>query len=224
MRLISTLRPLTALLAASLGYSFASAQGIKMDPLTLYPTASLSYGHNDNVLLTPARQTSNTTVFTAGLKAELKSAKDTYSIGYDGTFGRYASASVDNYNYHDFKALADMDLSTRARLMLGADHTIRSDPRGSLPTAATPSPNEHRQSGVNALFSYGAAGAQGRFEINGGYTVKRYESEKVTAADGTWRHLKISLKPNNPDFVAIELTCDDEGSVQVVAELLEVVG
>ncbi len=32
------------------------------------------------------------------------------------------------------------------------------------------------------------------------YTVKRYESEKVTAEDGTWRHLKITLKPNNPDF------------------------
>ncbi len=54
------------------------------------------------------------------------------------------------------------------------------------------------------------------------YTVKRYESEKVNAEDGTWRHLKITLKPNNPDFVPIELTCDDEGSVQVIAEMLEV--
>jgi len=56
------------------------------------------------------------------------------------------------------------------------------------------------------------------------YTVKRYESEKVTAEDGTWRHLKITLKPNNPDFPKIELTCEDEGSVQVIAEMLEVVG
>ena len=54
------------------------------------------------------------------------------------------------------------------------------------------------------------------------YTVKRYESEKVTAEDGTWRHLKITLKPNNPDFVPIELTCDDEGGVRVIAEMLEV--
>ena len=56
------------------------------------------------------------------------------------------------------------------------------------------------------------------------YTLKRYESEKVSADDGTWRHLKITLKPNNPDFAPIELTCDDEGSVQVIAEFLEVVG
>lgn len=56
------------------------------------------------------------------------------------------------------------------------------------------------------------------------YTVKRYQSEKVTAEDGAWRHLNITLKPNNPDFESIELTCEDESSVQVIAEMLEVVG
>jgi len=60
-------------------------------------------------------------------------------------------------------------------------------------------------------------------ETGEGYTVKRYESEKVTSED-TWRHVKIILKPNNPDFKSIEMTCEDEGSVQVVAELLEVLG
>ncbi len=62
------------------------------------------------------------------------------------------------------------------------------------------------------------------FEGGEQYTVKRYESEKVTAADETWRHLKITLKPNNPDFKPIELTCEDEGQVQVVAEFVEVLG
>lgn len=56
------------------------------------------------------------------------------------------------------------------------------------------------------------------------YTVKRYESEKATAADGTWRHLKITLKPKNPEFRSIEITAEDEGQVQVVAELVEVLG
>ena len=54
------------------------------------------------------------------------------------------------------------------------------------------------------------------------YTIKRYESEKAASEDGSWRHIKITLKPNNPEFQPIELTCDDEGSVQVVGELLEV--
>ena len=53
------------------------------------------------------------------------------------------------------------------------------------------------------------------------YTVKRYESEKATAADGTWRHVKITLRPLNPEYRPIELTCDDEADVQVIAELVE---
>lgn len=56
------------------------------------------------------------------------------------------------------------------------------------------------------------------------FTVKRYFSEKAMAEDGTWRHVRIALKPNNPAFEPIELTTDDEGTVTVVAELVEVLG
>ncbi len=55
------------------------------------------------------------------------------------------------------------------------------------------------------------------------YTVKRYQSEKVESDEGAWRHFKITLKPKNPDFEAIELTVDDEGEFTVIAEFLEVV-
>ena len=61
-------------------------------------------------------------------------------------------------------------------------------------------------------------------ETHGSYTVKRYESEKVEADDGTWRHVKITLHPTNPEFQPIELTTDDEGQVKVVAELVETLG
>ena len=56
------------------------------------------------------------------------------------------------------------------------------------------------------------------------FTVKRYESEKAASEDGTWRHVKVLLKPINHDFPLIELNCEDEGSVEVVAEMLEVLG
>ena len=179
-----SLRYLVVLISA-LGSSgaFAQTQGVKMDPLILYPSASLSYGYNDNVLLTNARTSSNTTVFSAGLRAELESGKSKYSLGYDGTFGRYeGNSTVDNYDYHVLSAIANMDLSTRARLKLGADHSIKSDPRGSLPTAVTPSPNKYHISGINGLFSYGAPGAQGRVELESAFTVKRYETNRVTTA------------------------------------------
>ena len=55
------------------------------------------------------------------------------------------------------------------------------------------------------------------------YTVKRYESEKAKD-DDSWRHAKITLKPVNPDFEPIVLTGADEGELQVIAELVEVLG
>lgn len=185
VKMTPALRPLAALFIASLGCSYAVAQtpdratGIKMDPLTLFPTASLSAGHNDNVLLTPARVSSSVAILGAGLKAQLQEGKSKYSLAYDGTFGRYNSSTADNYNYHELKALADMDLSTRARLRLGAEHLIKSDPRGSLPTAATLVPNEYKTGGVDGFFSYGAAGSMGRIELEGAYADKRYTNNRT---------------------------------------------
>jgi len=56
------------------------------------------------------------------------------------------------------------------------------------------------------------------------YTVKRYESEKSETDDSTWRHVKITLKPDNPNFRPIVLTYEDEGTVQVIAEFIDVIG
>jgi SOS-response transcriptional repressor LexA len=53
------------------------------------------------------------------------------------------------------------------------------------------------------------------------YTVKRYESEKATKS-GSWRHERITLKPLNPDFEAILLQEPQDGELQIIAELVEV--
>jgi len=60
-------------------------------------------------------------------------------------------------------------------------------------------------------------------ETGNRYTVKRYESKKGRSGD-SWRHAKITLKPINPDSQPIVLTDTDEGQVQVVAEVVEVLG
>jgi SOS-response transcriptional repressor LexA len=54
------------------------------------------------------------------------------------------------------------------------------------------------------------------------YTVKRYRSEKIEQAGDSWRHIKITLEPLNREFTPIELTCEHEGEVRVVAEFVEV--
>jgi len=55
------------------------------------------------------------------------------------------------------------------------------------------------------------------------YTVKRYESKK-TQDGNAWRHTTITLNPLNPDFKPITLTGTDDGELQVIAELVEVLG
>ena len=53
------------------------------------------------------------------------------------------------------------------------------------------------------------------------YTVKRYESDKTEQSD-LWRHATITLRPINPDFKPIVLNEANEGQLQVIAELVEV--
>jgi SOS-response transcriptional repressor LexA len=55
------------------------------------------------------------------------------------------------------------------------------------------------------------------------YTVKRYESESVWGA-GIKKTKKVILKPCNPDFTPIVLERLGDEEVDVVAEMIDVLG
>lgn len=57
-------------------------------------------------------------------------------------------------------------------------------------------------------------------ETNQKYTVKRYHSEKEQLPDGTWRHKRIVLSPDNNEFESIILENVSEGDLRVVAEFV----
>jgi SOS-response transcriptional repressor LexA len=61
-------------------------------------------------------------------------------------------------------------------------------------------------------------------ETGGRYTVKRYDSEKITDETGGWRHARVTLSPLNPEYEPIVLTPESEEDVQIVAEWLAVLG
>src|SRR5262249_50678858 len=42
-------------------------------------------------------------------------------------------------------------------------------------------------------------------ENGGSYTIKKYQSEKVSSDDGGWRHTQIKLEPINPAYTPISL-------------------
>ena len=61
-------------------------------------------------------------------------------------------------------------------------------------------------------------------DLVGRYTVKVYESEKVAAPDGGWRHSRVILKPDSidPSFKPIVLENLNDGDLRIVAEFVEV--
>ena len=63
-------------------------------------------------------------------------------------------------------------------------------------------------------------------ETGGHFTVKTYESKKEIFPDGTWRHSQIVLRPETtaPGFEAIILNPESEGNLNVIAELIAVLG
>jgi hypothetical protein len=61
-------------------------------------------------------------------------------------------------------------------------------------------------------------------ETGGSYTIKRYRSEKIKDADTLWRHARIILEPDNPEFQPIVLEAESEDDVRVVGEFLRVIG
>ncbi len=91
--------------------------------------------------------------------------------------------------------------------------------------------------GAICLFRKGVAGSRnGRIvlarlrdaadpETGERFTVKRYRSEKRSATNGPWRHVRITLEPLNPEFAPIELAAEDDrgsGAVDILAEFLDV--
>jgi len=61
-------------------------------------------------------------------------------------------------------------------------------------------------------------------EFGGRYTVKVYESEKIAAAEGEWRHAVVRLRPDSDDstFQAIVFSDPEDGELRIVAELVKV--
>ena len=155
--------------------------GIRLDPFVIYPSVSLAEGYNDNVGLSSANRVSSAvTILSPAVLAELKGASTAYRIGYTGTYGWYSNSSADNYDYHEFRAGADFDFSSRSRLLLRGEYLMKSDPRGStLASTGVTTPNKYDQAGFGGVYSYGAIGAQGRIEVEAFFTDKRYTNNRA---------------------------------------------
>lgn len=146
----------------------------------VYPAALVGLGYNDNVLGTTVNRTSSSLwVLQPGVVTEFKTHGDRYTLSYLGNYGRYASSSADDYNYHEFWMAADNYFTSRTRLGWGVGYLERSDPRGSTNRVSSSEPDRWHAPVVRALGIYGAPGAIGRIELETSWMQKRYENNRA---------------------------------------------
>jgi hypothetical protein len=161
--------------------------GIPWGPVKVYPEVDLAFKHNDNIYSQPAirqRNSSNITILSPKVKVEAKTGPHTFDATYKVDHGRYSFSSVDNYTDHTLGATATWSFTGRSGLRLAAEYMKGHDDRGSVPGtgAGHSAPDEYHQTSFNALAGYGAEGAQGRLEFEGGYISKRHDNFKTDAA------------------------------------------
>ena len=153
---------------------------IPVGPMFAYPELEVAVKQDSNIALVPEASASRTpSGYCARPCALGKKGANIYELSYRGEYGRFDSQSTDDYEDHVFGARANLTLDARNKLMLGLQYMDKVDPRGTLNLAATPTPNQYRQSGATGLYTYGAEDAKGKLELEGGYYDKRYVNNRA---------------------------------------------
>ncbi len=178
-RAVSKLGFLLAVLAAN-AMAQSPPGSIPVGPMFAYPELEVAVKHDDNIAIVPDAQRKADTIWylRPSVRLEAKKGANVYDVTYRGEYGRYDSQNTDNFENHDLSAGANLNFDARNKLRLGLQYQDRVDPRGTLNLAATPTPNHYRQTGATGLYTYGVEDAQGKLELNGGYSDKRYVNNR----------------------------------------------
>lgn len=159
----------------------AGPGGFPVGPMTVYPGIDLAIGHDDNLFLQPTATRSSTfTTVSPYVRAEAKTGPHKFDIGFNIVDGRYLDSSADNYTDYSLTGGAGLVFSGRASLRLNAALRHGHDARGSTDRGIAAVPDEYDNAGIEGVFSYGAPGARGRFEINAGAFARRYTNNRLT--------------------------------------------
>lgn len=159
---------------------------VKFDPQTInfngvevMPWIGLTEGNNNNVGLQSGPTTStNFTTLNPNLVVGIPTKGDLYGFKYNGNYTRFAGSSIDNYNDHMFGLLANDIWSARLNTLVNVDYDKLHDGRNAL---LFKSIEKWHTTSVRAKGHYGAEGAQGQFELEGGQVAKRYDTNNALA-------------------------------------------
>jgi hypothetical protein len=170
--------------AATPAPSGSSGPGsIPVGPMLAYPGLDLAVGHDNNLFYSNTnRQSSTFTRISPYVTLEGKTGPHTFGVTARLEHGRFLDSSQDNYTDWSLLGNADIVFSGRAGLKLRAEHRAGHDPRGSTDRPAGGTPDEYTNTGIDGVFSYGAPGAQGRIEVDGGAFRREYQNNRLFTA------------------------------------------
>lgn len=161
-----------------------SPKGMSLgDGITLYPSAKLGLGRDDNLFLSNSNKTSSELVtLDAGALIEARRRNQIFTLGLDSRSANYNDSSADNYRDYAARLGADLQFSAKAGLRLGAAYDRGHDPRGSTDRGISDRPDVYRDNSLDALYAFGGNDARGRFELAASTANKRYRNNRANTA------------------------------------------
>lgn len=158
--------------------------GVPFGPLVVFPAMEYSIAHNDNLFSSNLNKVGSTqTVLSPSVRVDFRSGANRFGAIFRIDDGRYLTSSADNYTDFSLSGNASLAITGRASLNVRGEYRRGHDPRGSTDRVGSTTPDEYINQGVDGIFSYGAPGARGRIEVDGGAFSRQYQNNRaVTAA------------------------------------------
>jgi hypothetical protein len=156
---------------------------IAVDPFLVYPGIDVGFGYDDNLFSSNInKKSSSLLTISPWVRAEARPGPHRFDLSFGYTAGRYGGSSQDNYDDYLLGASMQAILSQRTEVGARLKHNYGHDPRGSTDRPVGDSPDEYTDTGIEGTLGYGAAGARGRLELNGGYTSRIYQTNRESTA------------------------------------------
>jgi hypothetical protein len=170
-------------LVASLGASAAAAQdgpaGLSVEPFLIYPGIDLGVGYDDNLYSSEINKRSSSFLLVSPyVRLEAKPEPHRFDLSVSYNAARYSRTSADDYDDYRIAANGLAVFNARTDLRAHAEYFYGHDARGSTDRPSGDSPDEFVNSGAEATFGYGAPGARGRLEVNGGFYTREYQTNR----------------------------------------------
>jgi hypothetical protein len=166
---------------------------VKSGGLYIYPSASLAYGRNDNLLSAYVNPLASSYIsLRPAVVGEIMNSGDRYTLSLNGEHTKYKDSSADNFTNTEVKVAGDNTFDASTRLGWAASHAERADPRGGNDRALSASPDKYKSNLLAGLFRYGANGATGRFEVDASSETKRYTNNRTTTVNADVDLMNVS--------------------------------